>query len=79
MVTTVTISTITVIAAATVVLGIGIFVSVLLVGLLSGRELLQASGSARNKLIARSLLIGIIPLLIGFAVIVALKVADILA
>jgi hypothetical protein len=79
MVTTVTISTITVIAATSIVVGIGIFVSMLLIGFLSTRELLQADGGVRQKLLARSLLIGIIPLLIGFIVIVALKVAEILA
>lgn len=79
MVTTVTISTITVIAATSIVVGIGIFASMLLIGFLSARELLQADGGVRQKLLARSLLIGIIPLLIGFIVIVALKVAEILA
>ncbi|MGD0354801.1 MAG: hypothetical protein ABSB31_05090 [Dehalococcoidia bacterium] len=79
MITTVTISTITVVAAASIVLGIGIFASVLLIGFLSARELLHADGGVRQKLLARSLLIGIVPLLIGFIVIVALKVAEILA
>ena len=79
MVTTVTISTITIIAASSIVVGIGIFASMLLIGFLSTRELLQADGGIRQKLIARSLLIGIVPLLIGFIVIVALKVAEILA
>jgi hypothetical protein len=78
MITTVTISTITVVAAASIVLGIGIFASVLLIGFLSARELLHADGGVRQKLLARSLLIGIVPLLIGFIVIVALKVAEIL-
>jgi hypothetical protein len=78
MITTVTISTITVVAAASIVVGIGIFASVLLIGFLSARELLHADGGVRQKLLARSLLIGIVPLLIGFIVIVALKVAEIL-
>jgi hypothetical protein len=79
MVSTVTISTITIIAASSIVVGIGIFATLLLVGFLSTRELLHANGGARQKLLARSLLVGIIPLLIGFIVIVALKVAEILA
>jgi hypothetical protein len=78
VVTTVTISTITVIAASSVVLAIGIFASILLIGFLGSREILQAGAGVRQKLLARSLIIGIIPLLIGFIVIVALKVAEIL-
>jgi hypothetical protein len=79
MVTIATISTITVVAASSVVLAIGIFTSILLIGFLGGREILQASSGEKHKLLARSLIIGIIPLLIGFMVIVALKVAEILA
>ena len=79
MVTIATISTISVIAASSVVLAIGIFASILLIGFLGGREILQVSTMEKHKLLARSLIIGIIPLLIGFIVIVALKVAEILA
>jgi hypothetical protein len=78
MVTTVTVSTITIIAASSIVLGIGIFASMLLIGFLSARELLHADGGVRQKLLARSLMVGIIPLMIGFIIIVALKVAEIL-
>ncbi len=79
MVTIATISTITIVAASSVVLAIGIFASILLIGFLGGREILQVSTVEKHKLLARSLIIGIIPLLIGFIVIVALKVAEILA
>ncbi len=79
MVTTVTISAISIIAASSIVVGIGIFASILLIGLLSGREVLQASSGSKQKLLTRSLMVGIIPLLIGFVVIVAIKVAEILA
>ena len=78
MITTVTVSTITIIAASSVVLAIGIFASILLIGFLGGREILQVSTGEKHKLLARSLIVGIIPLLIGFIVIVALKVAEIL-
>jgi len=78
MVTIATISTITVVAASSVVLAIGIVASILLSAFLGGREVLQASNGERHKLLSRSLIIGIIPLLIGFIVIVALKVAEIL-
>jgi hypothetical protein len=79
MVTTVTISAISIIAASSIVVGIGIFASILLIGLLTGREVLHAGSGSKQKLLARSLMVGIIPLLIGFLVIVALKVAEFLA
>ena len=78
MVSTITVSTITTIAAASLSVGIGIFATLLLIGFLTGRELLGASSGNRQKLLARSLSIGIVPLLIGFVVIVCLKVAEIL-
>jgi hypothetical protein len=79
MITTVTVSTITIIAASSLIAAIGIFGTILLIGLLSGREILHAGTGSKNKLLARSLMVGIIPLAIGFIVIVALKVAEILA
>jgi hypothetical protein len=78
MISTVTISTITTIATAGLAAGLGIFVIVLLIGLLAGKELLGGSAGKRQKLLARSLYIGIVPLIICFAVIVGLKVAEIL-
>jgi hypothetical protein len=79
MVAAVTVSTITTIAAASFGTGIAIFAVLMLIGFLAGKELLGASSSNRQKLIARSLNISIIPLLIGFVIIVGLKVAEILA
>ena len=79
MISTVTVSTITTIAASGLAAGIGIFVTLLLIGLLTSKELLGTSSGNRQKLVARSLNISIIPLLIGFLVIVGLKVAEILA
>ncbi|MGD0857077.1 MAG: hypothetical protein ABSA18_14960 [Dehalococcoidia bacterium] len=79
MITTVTVTTITIIAASSLIAAIGIFGTILLIGLLTGREILHAGTGSRQKLLARSLMVGIIPLLIGFLVIVALKVAEILA
>jgi hypothetical protein len=75
----VTVSTITTIAAASLGTGIAIFAVLMLIGFLAGKELLGASSGNKQKLIARSLNISIIPLLIGFIVIVGLKVAEILA
>jgi len=79
MVTITTVSAITIVAASSVVLAIGIIASILLIGLLGGREILHASTVAKHKLLARSLIIGVIPLLIGFIVIVAIKIVEILA
>ncbi|MGB8706696.1 MAG: hypothetical protein WCD72_01940 [Dehalococcoidia bacterium] len=79
MVSTVTVSTITTIAALSVGVGIGVFVVLLLIGFLTAKELLGTSSGKRQKLLSRSLVISIIPLLMGFAVIVGLKVAEILA
>jgi hypothetical protein len=75
----VTVTTITAIAAASLGTGIAIFAVLMLIGFLAGKELLGTSAGNKQKLIARSLNISIVPLLIGFVVIVGLKVAEILA
>ena len=79
MVSTVTVSTISTIAAASLGVGAAIFLTLLLIGLLTSKELLGATPGNKRKLLARSLSISIIPLIIGFAVIVGIKVAEILA
>jgi hypothetical protein len=87
MVSTVTVSTITTVTSITSItsiaaLGIGaaitIFAVLLLVGLLTTKELVGASDGSRQMLISRCLNISIIPLVVSFAVIVALKVFEIL-
>jgi hypothetical protein len=87
MVSTVTVSTITTVTSITSItsiaaLGIGasisIFAVLLLIGLLTTKELVGASDGSRQKLISRCLNISIIPLVVSFAVIVALKVVEIL-
>jgi len=79
MISTVTVSTVTVIAASSFAAGAAIFVTIFLIGLLAGKELLGTSANNRGKFVGKCLTIGIIPLLIGFTIIVALKVAEILA
>ena len=79
MVSTVTVSTITTIAVSSVAVGIGIFAALLLIGFLTTKEVLGASSGNTQKLLARSLVISIVPLAIGFAAIVVFKVAEILA
>lgn len=78
MVTAVTISTLTTVAVSSFAVGIGIFATLMLIGLLTGKELLHSGTGYRKTLLARSLSISIIPLLIGFVVIVGVKVAEVL-
>ena len=87
MISTVTVSTITTVTSITsitsiAVLGLGagisIFAVLMLIGMLTTKELVSASEGSRAKLVGRCLNISIIPLVVSFAVIVALKVFDIL-
>jgi hypothetical protein len=78
MVTTVTVSTVTAIAASSLAIGIAIFATLLLIGFLTGKELLGASPANRHKFLARALNISIIPLVIAFVIIVGMKVAELL-
>jgi len=78
MMTTITISAIA-ISSSIVIVAIGILSSLLLIGFLAGRQILEVSTVEKHKLLSRYLLIGIIPLLVGFAVIVIMKVLEILA
>ena len=78
MMTTITISAMA-ISVSSVVASISILSSVLLIGLLAGQEILQASNGENHKLLAKSLMIGTIPLLLGFMVIVVMKVLEILS
>lgn len=79
MVSTVTVSTVVMISAAGFVVSAGIVAMLFLIGLLSSKELLGAASGDKRKLVGRYLNIGIIPLVISFCIIVALKVAEILA
>ena len=79
MVSTVTISTISVIAASSIGMGVSVFLTLLLIGFLTGKELFGATSGNKRKLLARSLTVSIVPLIMGFTVIVGIKVAEILA
>ena len=79
MVTTVTVSTVAIVAGSSLAAGAALCATIFLIGFLATKELAGASGNGVWKLIGKSLSIGIIPLLIGFCVIVGLKVAEILA
>ena len=79
MVSTVTVSTVTVVATSSIALGAAIFVTLFLIGMLTSKELLGTSANNRTRFVGRCLSIGVIPLLLGFVIIVGLKVAEILA
>jgi len=87
MISTVTVSTITTVTSITSItsiaaLGVGagitIFATLLLIGFLTTKELAGAGEGGHSKMISRCLNISIIPLVLSFAIIVVLKVIEIL-
>ena len=87
MISTVTVSTITTVTSITSITsiamlgvgaGISVFAVLLLISMLTIKELAGAAEGGRAKLVSRCLNISIIPLVVSFAVIVALKVLEIL-
>jgi hypothetical protein len=78
MVTTVTASTINIINAAGLGMWPGIIASILLIGVLAGKEFLQSSVDIRQQLLAHLLMLVIIPMATVFALIVVLTVTEIL-
>lgn len=84
MISTVTVSTITTVTSITSIAAMGlgasisVFAVLLLIGMLTTKELAGASDGSRAKLISRCLNISIIPLVVSFVVIVGLKVWEIL-
>ncbi len=77
--TTTTVTTVSTIAAMGLTAAISIAAIVTLIGFLSTRELAVASYSRTQQHIAKFLSIGIIPLIMVFAVIVVVKIAEVLA
>jgi hypothetical protein len=57
---------------------LGLLVTLTLLALLILKELIAAAGSLRTRKIERILNIAIVPLLIGFVLIAAMKIADVL-
>ena len=81
MITTVTTTmmlTVTTITAMGLTAAISIAAIVSLISLLATRELANANGSGISLRIAKFVSVGIVPLVIAFAVIVALKIAEVL-
>ena len=77
-VTTSTVTTVTTIAAMGLTAAISIAVVVALIAFLSTKELASANLSPSSQLTARFLNVGILPMIMAFAVIVAVEVARIL-
>ncbi len=79
MIITVTSSTITSVAAMGLTAAVSIAAIVSLILFLVTKELASASGSNTSSRIARFFNIGILPLVMAFTVIIAVKIAGVLA
>jgi hypothetical protein len=78
-ITTSTVTTVTTIAAMGLTATISIAAVVALIGFLTTKELISASLSPSSQLIARFFNVGILPMVMAFAIIVAVKIAEVLA
>ena len=78
-VTTSTITTVSTIAALGLTATISVVAVATLIVFLITKQLVGASPSLPSQLIAKFLTIGILPLIMAFAVIVAVKIAEVLA
>ena len=79
MITTVTtVTTVTTIATLGITAAISIAAVTTLIAFLTTRELASASNSRFHLRIAKFASVGILPLIIAFAVIVAVKIAEVL-
>ena len=79
MVSGLNISTTTMIAVSSFVTGACLVATIFLIAFLTLKELLRTNTAIRLKLLSRSLNIAIFPLLIGFIIIVGVKVFETLA
>jgi len=59
-------------------MAVGLVAVIALIAFLGVRELATASGGGRQRLLAKSLEIGIVPLIIAFVMIVAMEIVAIL-
>ena len=74
-VTTATVSTVTMMGFG---VALGAMLTVALIAMLVGRELASASDSPRGARLARVLTVGMAPLMASFALILAVKIAEII-
>jgi hypothetical protein len=78
MISTVTTSTVSTVTTAAIAGSVALIGVVLLFALLFQKEITTADTSGRYKKLGQALLIGIIPLLIAFVLIVGSRVLDVL-
>lgn len=78
MTTTVTAVTVSTVTALGFTAALGLITTLTLIAFLVSKEVATAAHGERNIRWGRSLNIGVVPLLIAFAVIVAVKLAEIL-
>ncbi len=78
-VTTSTVTTVTTIAAMGLAATVSLVAIVTLIVFLTAKELTGASSSPSSRLTARFLSVGILPMVMAFAVIVGVKIVEILA
>lgn len=76
MISTVTTSTVTIVTAASIVGSIALIVILILFTLLVQKELAISSSNRPIQRLSRALNVGIIPLVMAFLVIVAVKAAE---
>jgi len=79
MIITVTTTTVTTVAAMGLTAAVSIAAVVSLILFLVTRELASASGSSTFSRIAKFFNVGILPLMMAFTVIVAVKIAEVIA
>ncbi|MGD8794442.1 MAG: hypothetical protein PVF47_17965 [Anaerolineae bacterium] len=80
MISTVTTTTVTTVTTATagIVAGLSLLAVVMLLGMLISKELVSAGEKPRFEALGKALNVAIVPLLMGFLLIVAVKVFEIL-
>lgn len=79
MITTITTTTVTTVAAMGLAAGITIAAVICLILFLATKELAGASGTTSSRRVAKFLDVSIIPLAIVFAVVVTIKIVELLA
>jgi hypothetical protein len=76
MISTVTTTTVSVVSTVTLAGSLGLVSVVILLSLLIQKELISSASDARARTLGRALNIALVPLLVGFGLLVALRVAQ---
>jgi len=80
MISTVTTTTVTTVTAATaaVLVGLSLLPILILLGMLMSKELVSARAGSRFSALSDALNVPIVPLLLGFFLVVVVKIAEVL-